>query len=230
MCRVTVHLGLSRVYRARVERSLDFAVVVLAAGAGTRYVGDPGAKLLAELDGKPILAHVLDEVRRFAPAATAVVLGHGAAEIERSLSWTGQLLVRNHAPDDGLASSLQVGIDALRALPMEFRGAFIVLGDQPLLRADVMRELAAAATSTRAGERPVVVPRYGMTEGARNPVLLMRAAWRWVDAIEGDHGLAPLIAERPEAILEVQIQGEMPDVDTRADLERLERANREERP
>lgn len=168
-----------------------------------------------------MLANVLSEVRRFAPAATVVVLGHGAARIEEAIDWAGELRIRNHDPERGLASSLQIGIDALRALPDALDGAFIVLGDQPALRADVLEALARAAALARPADRPVVVPRYDAGEGARNPVLLLRPAWSWVDDLEGDHGLAPLIGQRPDAVLEVPVGGAMPDVDTSADLERL---------
>jgi molybdenum cofactor cytidylyltransferase len=202
---------------------LELAVVVLAAGAGTRFGDEPGAKLLAEVEGRPMLARVLDEVRNYGPATTVVVLGHGAHEIEEAFVWGDEIRVRNHAPELGLASSLQVGIDALRALPDPYDGAFIVLGDQPHLAAGTMRTLEAAATAARPADRPVVVPRYD-TPGPRNPVLLLRPAWTWVDELEGDHGLGPLIAKRPDAVLEVRVDGEMPDVDTPDDLAALAEA------
>ena len=203
-----------------MERRLNLATVVLAAGAGSRYSDDPGAKLLAQVEGEPMLARVLREVRGFGSATTVVVLGHGADKIERSIAWADEIRIRNHAPERGLASSLQVGIDALRALPDSFDGAFIVLGDQPRLRAEVMSMLQAAATAERAADRSVVVPRYE-SSGPRNPVLLLRPAWSWVDELTGDHGLGPLIEERPDAVLEVAVSGEMPDVDTPDDLARV---------
>jgi molybdenum cofactor cytidylyltransferase len=205
-----------------VDRDLRLAAVVLAAGAGTRFGAEPGSKLLAEVGGRPLLVQVLEVVRQFAPVATVVVLGHGAARIEESIDWAGELRIRNHDPDRGLASSLQIGIDALRALPGSLDGAFIILGDQPALRADVLRALADAAVRARPADRPAVVPRYDAAEGARNPVLLLRPAWSWVDDLEGDRGLAPTMAQRPDALLEVPVPGTMPDVDTPGDLERLQ--------
>ncbi len=197
-------------------------MVVLAAGAGSRFSDEPGAKLLAMVEGEPLLARVLGEVCAFGPAATVVVLGYGAADIERSLHWRDELRVRNHAPERGLASSLQAGIDTLRALPDHFDGAFIVLGDQPRLSANVMRSLATAAATPRPAECSVVVPRY-MDGAARNPVLLLRPVWSWVDEIDGNRGLGPLITSRPDSVLEVPVEGSMPDIDTPADLGGLER-------
>ncbi len=140
--------------------------------------------------------------------------------IEDALTWADELRVRNHAPERGLASSLQVAIDALRALPDAFDGAFIVLGDQPLLRADTMRALEAAAATARPADPAAVVPRYD-APGSRNPVLLLRPAWAWVDEIEGDRGLGSTLAQRADAVLEVKVGGKMPDVDTPDELARL---------
>jgi molybdenum cofactor cytidylyltransferase len=200
---------------------LRLAAIVLAAGAGSRYSQEPGAKLLAPLEGRPLLAHVLETVRSVTPVVTIVVLGHGAATIERAIRWQGELRVVNRAPERGLSSSLHIGVQALRALPEPFDGAFIVLGDQPRLRPDVLRLLAGMAEKARAADRPLIVPRYEDDPGPRNPVLLLPSAWAWAEGLKGDRGLAPLIDVRPESVLEVQVPGEMPDVDEPADLERV---------
>ena len=210
-------------YRQLMQHSPAFAVVVLAAGAGSRFSDVPGGKLLATVGGHPLLARVLDTVREFGPAATIVVLGHGADAIERTLAWRDELRVRNHDPDRGLASSLKVGIDTLRVLPDQLDGAFIVLGDQPALDVGVMRQIARAAADQRPADqrpadRPIVAPRYEQ-DGPRNPVLLLRAAWPLVDELEGDRGLGPLMSDRPQLVLDVPVPGSMPDVDTPADLE-----------
>lgn len=206
-----------------MHRALSLAAVVLAAGSGSRFADEPGAKLTALLEGKPLLAHVLEATRAANPAVTVVVLGQGAHTVEARIDWATELRVINHAPERGLASSLQVGIDTLRAMPDPFDGAFIVLGDQPRLRPETMRALARAAATARPADRPVVVPTYTRDPGPRNPVLLLRPAWSWVDELTGDDGLASLIKARPDQILEVPVEGAMPDIDFPDDLERLGR-------
>ena len=170
---------------------LRLAVVVLAAGAGSRFSPQPGAKLLADLDGRPLLAHVLVAVRAFGPAATVVVLGHGAADIERRIHWHAELRVINRTPERGLASSLQVRHP--RAGPPASRRLMAPSSSSATSRAcapAVMRTLAAAAASEGPDGRPLLVPRYADDPGPRNPVLLMRSAWAWVDELSGDRGLA----------------------------------------
>jgi molybdenum cofactor cytidylyltransferase len=174
--------------------------------------------LLALIDGRPVLAHVLDAVRAFAPRITVVVLGHGADALERSIDWAGEERVRNPNPERGLASSIRTGLAALAG--SEDAGAFIVLGDQPRLRVDVLEALAEAADPDAA---PIVVPRYDDEPGPRNPVLLLRPAWTLTNELSGDHGLGSLIDTRPELVRTVTVPGQMPDVDRPEDLAALRR-------
>ncbi len=205
------------------ESPLRLGVVVLAAGAGSRFSSLPGEKLTAPLDDGTVLGHVLQAVRGYGPEMTIVVLGHGAERIEQAITWSNELRVRNEAPEQGIASSLRVGIEALAGLPVTLEGAFVVLGDQPQLRPSTLDALAGAARTAAAVDRLLIVPRYVADPGPRNPVLIRRAAWPLMQELRGDHGLAPLIAQHPELVLDVPVDGEMPDVDRPEDLERLRR-------
>jgi CTP:molybdopterin cytidylyltransferase MocA len=190
--------------------------VVLAAGAGSRF---GGGKLLAPLDGRPILTHVLEAVRATRPADTVVVLGHDAAKIETAIAWAGERRVVNPDPEAGLSSSLRVGFDALAD---DLDGVFVVLGDQPLVDPAVLRALGGAQVGGRIG---FVVPRY-VGGGGANPVLVLRAGRPLVAGARGDRGLGPVLAAHPELVAEVELGGSNPDVDTPADLAELAWADR----
>jgi CTP:molybdopterin cytidylyltransferase MocA/SAM-dependent methyltransferase len=185
------------------------AAVVLAAGAGSRF---GGGKLLAPIEGRPILQHVLDRLAETGVDDVVVVLGTDAGELERAVEWRGERRVRNPEPARGLSSSLQVGV---AALDKDVDAAMIVLGDQPLLPPRAIRALLDATLDEM---RPIVVPVYGHDRG-RNPVLLGRAAFGLVDAAAGDRGLGPILDAHPELVREIpiRVEGGNPDVDTRAD-------------
>jgi len=190
------------------------AALVLAAGGGSRF---GGGKMLARLHDRPVLQHVLDAVATLGPESTVVVLGDDAREVEAAIAWRGERRVRNPDPERGLASSLQIGISEVAVAGPKIDAVLILLGDQPRVRPDVMRALVESAGAT---DRPVVVPRYP-AGGGGNPALVRRAAWELVGSARGDRGLGPLLADRPDLVLQVEVAGSNPDVDTAEDLAAL---------
>lgn len=193
---------------------MNIAAVVLAAGSASRF---GGGKLLATLDGRPLLQHVLDALADSTIDRVVVVLGAEARAIESAIAWRRERRVTNPRPEDGLASSLRLGVAAATALEPAPDAILVCLGDQPRTSPATIRALVAAAGET---DRPILVPRHA-GDGARNPVLLARAAWPLVDRAGGDRGLGPLLASNPELVTEIPVEGDNPDVDTRADLARI---------
>ena len=205
--------------RARVT------AVVLAAGAGSRF---GGGKLLAPLEGRPVLQHVLDTLADAGLTNVVVVLGDDAAAMETALQWRTERRVRNPHPSRGLASSLQVGLAAGgEGSGVAPDAALIVLGDQPELRREAIDAILGAGDGTHA-----IVPRYEQDRG-RNPVLLPARLWPVARGLSGDRGLGAWLAAHPEEVREVPVAGANPDIDRRADLAELAwarrvRANREQ--
>ncbi len=203
--------------------------LVLAAGGSARF-GSP--KALARLDGRPLLQHVLDAVAETPLEPVLVILGQHANEIERAIPWRSEIRLRNPDPARGLSSSLRDGLAALGAFRPAVDAVVILLGDQPLTRADVVAALLAAADRS---DKPVLAPRYA-EGGGPNPLLVRRAAFAIADESAGDRGLGPVVAARPELVGWVDVGGSNPDVDTPPDLAALAeaawaarvRANREQ--
>jgi CTP:molybdopterin cytidylyltransferase MocA len=196
---------------------LRLGVVLLAAGSGRRF---GGTKQLASLDGRPVLQHVVDTVASVRPAVIVAVVGHEADRVADAIDWRGATVVRNPRYADGLAGSLRVGMSAIADVRPPIDGAFVCLGDQPRVRASVLRTLAGAVASS---ERSIVAPAYAAEPaGALNPVLLLRSAWPLLDDLAGDRGMGPLIRARPELVVRVPVEGDNPDMDTVTDLRRLQ--------
>ena len=119
--------------------AMDLAVVVLAAGQGKR-MHSALPKVLHRLAGRPLLAHVLDTARTLKPKQILVVHGHGGADVRAAfegaeLEWVEQ------------AKQLGTGHALAQALPKVARGAQVLVlnGDVPLVRAETLERLAAAA-------------------------------------------------------------------------------------
>ena len=183
--------------------------LVLAAGAGKRF---GGGKLAARVDTKPVLQHVLDALADAGLDDPLVVLPPGADPF--AIEWRRADRVTNPDPGRGLSSSLQVGWAPALAADPPPDAVLIVLGDQPLVRAEVLRDLAAAPLDAA---RPIVAPRYTKST-AHNPVRVEASAGELVEQAAGDRGLGPLLDAHPELVRWLDVEGDNPDVDTAADL------------
>ena len=196
--------------------------LILAAGQGRRF---GGGKLHALYRGRPLLSYVLDVVK-VARKRGLLDGGHVvvAADDERALTLAlaaGLATVINDAPELGLSRSLRLGLAALEARTIEEAGAALVfLGDQPLVRADVVEALVAA---WQQGGGPIVRPRYeGRPDAPGHPVLLDRSIWARARQLEGDRGFSALLDSIPSETVMLDVKGDNPDVDTPADLNALE--------
>ena len=181
------------------------AAVVLAAGAGSRFDG-PTHKLLAPLDGRPVVAHVLDAV--IAAGLDAVFVVDGAVSLAAVVP-PGVVLVHNPRWAQGQAGSLRLAVDAAAAAGHD--AVVVGLGDQPRITADAWRRVAASGA-------PIAVASYGGVR--RNPVRLASAVWALLPD-DGDEGARVVMRARPDLVTEVPCDGEPLDVDTVEDLRRL---------
>ena len=189
------------------------AGLVLAAGNATRF-GSP--KALATLDGRPMLEHVVSAAVDAGLEPVIVVLGDAADVIDPAIDWRGVRRVRNPDPRRGLSSSLRLGLHAIEVERPAVGAAVILLGDQPRTTPATIASLVAA----RRPDRAIVACRYA-ADGGPNPVLVERSAFGLAASAEGDRGLGPLIAARPDLVTFVDVPGMNVDVDTPADLARV---------
>lgn len=199
--------------------------LILAAGRGRRFGGD---KLLAELNGKPLLCHVLDWVQEAkqsqALAGALAVIPSGDAPREQLLIHSGAEYVFNPSPELGMAQSVRLGLTALAGRHPDAEASLVLQGDQPVLRHDV---LDAILSGWRTGGRPVVRPRYGGDPGTPgHPVLLDRSIWDRAAELKGDIGFATLLRAYPDLVTTVDVSGINPDINTRSDLAHLELPSR----
>jgi CTP:molybdopterin cytidylyltransferase MocA len=125
-------------------------------------------------------------------------------------------IVTNDAPARGISSSLQVALRALEA-DESVEAVVVGLADQPFVGPDAYRRVAAVL----ADGSQLAVATYGGVRG--NPVLIGRAHWDEVLALEGDEGARVLLRRHGAVEVPCDGTGEPTDVDTPEDLIALEK-------
>ncbi len=174
-------------------------------------------KMTAEVGGKPLLLWGLETLAAVCPRVI-VVAGSGAGQIEKLVAgMPGVELVENRDFAAGMLSSVQAGVR--RVCETRF---FLLPGDMPLVQASVLRRLLAAG-----GDADIVVPACNERRG--HPVLLPASLIPAILAEPPGSNLGHIIRRCGSVVVEVDDPGILADLDTPADLERLDSALRARR-
>lgn len=122
-----------------MSSSRPSAVIVLAAGEGTRMKSRNIPKVLHELAGRSMVGHVLAAARELGPERLVVVVGHGRDKVVEHLEKVepGALPV-TQAEQNGTGHAVRIALDGAA-----IAGGTIVVtnGDHPLLRAQTLEAL-----------------------------------------------------------------------------------------
>jgi molybdenum cofactor cytidylyltransferase len=140
------------------------AATVLAAGLSRRWGADN--KLLALVDGAPMIRRTVQAVLGSAVRPVIVVTGHEADAIIRALDGlaVGFAHATNYA--EGMSASLKA---AISAVPLDCAGALICLGDMPYVRPETLDRLAAAFDPSFG--HAALIPTYQACPATRAPGL-----------------------------------------------------------
>lgn len=188
------------------------AAVVLAAGMSTRMGRN---KLLAEIQGEPLVKRVVRSIEASAARPIIVVTGHDHALICAALADTNAMTVHNPDYRGGLSTSLRKGIGEVG----ECDAAIIVLGDMPAITSSVIDKMIAAYAPKKRNAICVATSR-----GRRgNPALFDRVFFRELQTISGDIGAREIIRLHWPLVCEVDVDDDGPliDLDTPEELEQF---------
>lgn len=192
---------------ATAPRAPRIAALVLAAGQSRRM----GAtnKLLAEIDGKAMLARVVEAAQASQIVQVIAVTGHEADSVTAALAPYQVATVHNPAFAEGLSTSLQAGLGALSD---DVDGVIILLGDMPRIAPGHIDRLIAAFNPIEG--RAICVPTYQGKRG--NPVLFAARFFTEMGEVAGDSGAKHLIGQHEDDLVEVAMDddGIFLDVDT----------------
>jgi len=182
---------------------VKIALVVLAAGLSRRFRQQAGEhKLLADLEGKPVLQHTLEQAA--ASGLDLFVVTRPEASAIHKLCTQATLVL---CDSDGLGESIAAGVHASR----DYDGWLIALGDMPFVTPE-----SYCAVSAALADAPIVRPWIDGRPG--HPVGFQRQYYPMLNALQGDAG--PQAAVKSLAVqLPLHDCGCLCDIDLPADLQ-----------
>lgn len=193
----------------------QIGVILLAAGA-SRRLGQP--KQLVAFQGQPLLQRMIEVVAPFQFGSKFLLLGAYAAPIKRAILAPGWELVENPQWEEGIASSIRLGVEKTLARQPTTEHLLFLLSDQPFVTPSLIQTLVETQLT---GDQPITACRYQRGSGV--PVVLARNFFPELQALQGDQGARRILKQHPDAIRMITFEKGDFDVDTPEDYERLVR-------
>ena len=195
------------------------AVVVLAAGKGSRFLGSEH-KLAERLGAATVLGTTLRQAIA-SHLQVVVVTTPGLADLARRSIAARDVVVLPEVGDSdigplGMGYSISAGVSARPDAP----GWVILPGDMPLVQPSTV-----LAVARQLRHHPVVYAQYKGRRG--HPVGFAAELYSELAILTGDEGARRLVARYPALGLEVEDPGVLIDVDTQADLDGLRLARQQ---
>ncbi len=198
---------LPRAAATSVPRAPRIAALVLAAGLSRRMGSN---KLLAEVDGVPLVTWAVDAALASQAVSVTVVTGNQEEAVRAALTGRDVAFVRADDHAQGLSASLKAG---LATVPDDVDGVVVLLGDMPRVTPAVVNQLIAAYAPAEG--RAICIPTHQGRRG--NPILWDRQFIpEMLATLSGDTGARSLLNFHADRLAEVEVgdDGILLDVDT----------------
>ena len=183
------------------------AVVVLAAGAGSRYHGTRH-KLSEQLGGDSVLVRTLRNAIASEMSVVLVISEALIAEAKGLVAPADMVVVDPRSQTSwGMGDSIAAGV----SIHASATGWLVLPADMPLVRPGSLRAVAAALD-----QQPIAFAQYRGRRG--HPVGFAAELFSELVMLKGDEGARRLLARYPTAAVELDDAGVLFDIDTIDDL------------
>ena len=187
------------------------AVIVLAAGEGSRFSG-PGHKLEQRLgpNGETLLARTLRHAIETEMRVVVVCSEKLAPMVLNHMAARDTVIIHAAHRHQGMGLSISAGVEATG----DANGWLVLPGDMPLVQPSTILAVAEALH-----HYPVA---YAQHRGRRgHPVGFSAELYSELIALRGDEGARRIVARYPAEGIELDDPGALLDIDTQADLQRV---------
>ncbi len=184
--------------------------VIMASGLGKRFGGN---KLMAEFQNQPLIGRILDATDGLFSSRVAVTRNEETAAYLKSR----QLDTILHTLP-GRNDTVRLGLE--KVMETDVSGCMFCQADQPLLRKESIKKILACAE-----KEPEFIWRPEACGEPGSPVWFPKAFFPELLALPEGKGGGALIRKYPDKVRTVSVEDpeELRDVDTKEDLERMEK-------
>ena len=193
--------------------SSTIGLIILAAGASTR-MGTP--KQLLAYRGCTLIRHIIEVAIASYCQPIAVVLGAHAERIKHEISHLPVQIVENQQWEEGMSTSIRVGLEALLAMNPNLDAVAIALCDQPFVSSPTLERIVEAYRLTG---KPIIASEYSGTLGV--PALFNRTLFSELMTLKSTEGAKKLIKKHIHEVFSVPFPEGAIDIDTPKDYEQL---------
>lgn len=175
-------------------------VLILAAGLGRRFNGN---KMMHVYEGKPMVGHCLDLCATLLDKglvnSVTVVTNNIDTDINSSSvasyvksNHPNYILVSNPRPEEGMSSSIRLGVQKIKASQPKSESLLILLGDMPNL---TLTHITSLLYEIQKPDIEIAVSHEtgSHEEDFRNPVIISSKYYDSLLLLSGDHGAKKII-------------------------------------
>jgi len=184
-------------------------VIILAAGSSSR-LGLPKQNLIYK--GQTLLQRAIEAALATAYRPVITVLGANADVITPTISKKPARIIYNQDWEEGMASSIRLGISVMQKFNPETDAVILMLCDQPFVTTIVLNQL----NHVKSG-KGIVASAYNETIGA--PVLFDKIYFDELHSLKGHEGAKKLLLKYPDDVIAIPFP--LGSIDTVEDYDRL---------
>lgn len=196
---------------------MTVGIVILAAGSSTR-MGTP--KQLLPYREHTLLSHTVEVAIASICHPIIVILGAYAEQIRPEISQYPIQILENPRWNEGMSSSIQVGIQALDKASEKPEAVVITLCDQPFISTQLVNQLVETYFTTG---KPIIASEYAGILGV--PTLFSSSFFPNLMDLKGAAGAKKIIEKYSDRVFSIPFLEGTVDIDTPEEYNQLQNLN-----
>jgi molybdenum cofactor cytidylyltransferase len=188
-------------------------VIILAAGESSRF---GQSKQLILFRGKSLIRCMIDAADKSGCSPVVVVTGSDGEKVARESTQTRAIRVQNKNWQQGIGSSIRVGVQRLIDNDPDVESVVLLVCDQPFVDANTIRSLITLRETT---QKSIIASAYAGTLGV--PALFDHSLFQELLSLGDVAGAKSIIQRSPERVVQFAFPKGVIDIDTWEDWKKV---------